>query len=111
MADVQATNKAVKLMALYKQPADPAKFDEVYFGTHIPQTKLLPGLRRLEIARVTGAPRGEPAYYLVASLYFDNATAMSEALASDESRQANRSLRDLGAEMEFVFANVEELQG
>ncbi len=99
----------VKLMALYKQPADTETFERVYFGEHIPQTKRMPGLRRLEINRVTGAPRGEPAYYLSASLYFDDATSMSEALASDASRDAARSLRGVGADVTMVFANVEEV--
>ncbi|HWE64345.1 MAG TPA: EthD family reductase, partial [Chloroflexota bacterium] len=72
----------VKLLALYKQPQDVARFEEVYFGQHIPLTKKMPGLRRLEVNRVTGAPRGEPAYYLATSLYFDDAEAMNASLAS-----------------------------
>src|SRR5579885_215622 len=99
----------VKLMALYKKPVDVAKFEEVYFGTHIPLTKAMPGLRRLEVNRVTGAPRGEPAYYLAASLYFDDEATMQHSLASEESRAAARSLRDAGAEVEMLLADVEEV--
>jgi uncharacterized protein (TIGR02118 family) len=98
----------VKLMALYKQPQDVAKFEDVYFNQHIPLTRKMPGLRRIEINRVTGAPRGEPAYYLVASLYFDDTETMNASMASEESRAAARSLRDAGAEVTMLLAGVEE---
>jgi len=99
----------VKLMALYKQPVDVDVFEKAYFGQHIPETKKMPGLRRLEIAKVTGAPRGEAAYYLAASLYFDDATAMSEALASEAGRRSAETLRGLGADVTMVFADVDEM--
>jgi uncharacterized protein (TIGR02118 family) len=98
----------VKLIALYKQPQDIATFERVYFGEHISLTKKMPGLRRVEINRVTGAPRGEPAYYLVANLYFDDAATMQQSMASEESRAAARSLRDAGAEVAMVLTDVEE---
>lgn len=99
----------VKLMALYRKPQDAAKFEEVYFGQHLPLARTMPGLRRLEINRVTGAPRGEPDYYLAASLYFDDAESMQRSMASEESRAAARSLRDAGAEVTMLLADVEEL--
>jgi uncharacterized protein (TIGR02118 family) len=99
----------VKLMALYKRPEDVAKFEAIYFGQHVPLTKKMPGLRRLEVNRVTGAPRGEPAFYLAASLYFDDTEAMQSSMASEESRAAARSLRDAGAEVTMLLAEVEEL--
>lgn len=99
----------VKLLALYKQPLDVARFEEIYFGRHIPLTRKMPGLRRLEVNRVTGAPRGEPAFYLVAGLFFDDEEAMGASLASEESRAAARVLRDAGAEVTMLLAGVEEL--
>jgi uncharacterized protein (TIGR02118 family) len=99
----------VKLMALYKRPQDVTRFEEIYFGQHIPLTKKMPGLRRLEVNRVTGAPRGEPEYYLAASLYFDDAATMQNSMASDESRAAARSLRDAGSEVTMLLADVEEV--
>lgn len=99
----------VKLMALYKQPQDVATFERIYIGEHIPLAKKMPGLRRVEINRVTGAPRGEPAFYLIASLYFDDAESMQRSLASEESRAAARTLRDAGAEVSMVLAEVEEV--
>ena len=74
----------VKLMALYKQPRDPETFERIYFGEHVPLARKMPGLRRLEIDRITGAPRGEPDYYLVAHLYFDDAETMERSMASED---------------------------
>ena len=97
----------VKLMALYKQPRDPETFERIYFGEHVPLARKMPGLRRLEIDRITGAPGGEPAYYLVAHLYFDDAETMQRSMASEESRAAARVLRDLGAEVSMVLADTD----
>lgn len=99
----------VKLMALYKKPANVETFEEVYFNQHIPLTKQMPGLRRIEVNRVTGAPRGEAEYYLAAGLYFDDAEAMQQSMTSEESRAAARSLRDAGAEVTMLLATVEEM--
>ena len=99
----------VKLMALYKRPADVATFERVYFGEHLPLARKMPGLRRVEINRVTGAPRGETDLFLVASLYFDDADARQQSMASDESRAAARALRDAGAEVSMILAEVEEM--
>ena len=49
----------VKLIALYKKPENVAEFEQKYFETHVPLVSQVPGLRRVEISRVTGAPRGE----------------------------------------------------
>jgi uncharacterized protein (TIGR02118 family) len=43
----------VKLVALYRKPADGEVFEQAYFETHIPLLKKIPGLRRVEI---TGLP-------------------------------------------------------
>ena len=36
-----------KLIALYKQPADQAAFDQAYFNTHLPLIAKVPGLQKL----------------------------------------------------------------
>lgn len=94
-----------KLMALYRRPQDTEAFDRVYFDEHVPLAKKMPGLRRLEIDRINGSPRGDSDYYLVASLYFDDEDAMRRSMASEESRAAARVLRDLGTEVTMVLAN------
>ena len=64
-----------KLIVIYRTPRDPAEFDRYYAQVHTPLVKKIPGLRRLEVTRLTGAPSGASDIYLIAELYFDNAAA------------------------------------
>ncbi len=82
----------VKLVALYRKPADPAAFDKAYFETHVPLANKIPYLRRSVVSRVTGAPRGEPEFYLMAELYFDDKATMDKAMASPENVEAGKNL-------------------
>jgi uncharacterized protein (TIGR02118 family) len=82
----------VKLVALYRKPADSAAFDKAYFETHVPLVRKIPGLRRVEIARITGAPRGEPEFYLMAEMYFEDKPSMDRAMSSPENTEAGKNL-------------------
>jgi hypothetical protein len=44
----------VKLTVLYGHPKDPAHFERYYLETHTPIALRVKGLRRFEIAKVTG---------------------------------------------------------
>jgi len=95
----------VKLIALYKKPADPAAFDKAYFETHIPLVHKIPNLRRVELSRVTGAPRGEPEFYLITELYFDDKAGMDAAMASPENIAAGKNLVSFARGLvTFVYA-------
>ncbi|MBI3537907.1 MAG: EthD family reductase [Chloroflexi bacterium] len=98
----------VKLVALYKKPADPAAFDQAYFETHLPLVKKIPGLKRAIVARVTGAPRGEPEYYLMAELLFENKATMDNALASSENMEAGKNLMSFARGL-VTFMYAEEV--
>ena len=93
----------IKLIALYRNPSDPAEFDKHFFEVHIPLVKKFPGLRRLEVTRVTGAPIGEAKYHLMAEMYFDTADAMDAALASPEGKAVTRDIMSFAAEVITVF--------
>ena len=58
-----------KLIALYRKAEDAEQFDRHYFDVHIPLLKKTPGLRRLEITRITGSPIGGTDYRLMAEMY------------------------------------------
>ncbi len=96
----------VKLVALYRKPADPAAFDQAYFGTHVPLVNKIPNLRRVDVSRVTGAPRGEPEFYLITEMYFDDKAAMDAAMASSENAEAGKNLMSFARGIvTFVFAD------
>jgi len=95
----------VKLVALYRHPSDPAAFDRHYEQTHLPLIRKMPGLRRLEVWRITGAPGGEAPYYLIAEMIFDDAEAMRAAVRSPEGRAAGEDLqRFAGGLVTMVYA-------
>ena len=93
-----------KLIALYKRPADAAKFDAYYHATHIPLAKTVKGLRRYEISRgAVASGGGDSGLHLVAVLSFDSMDAIQQALASPEGAA---TAADLG---NFAQAGVELL--
>ena len=99
-----------KLIALYRKPEDAAGFDRNYFETHLPLLDKVPGLRRVELNRVTGAPRGEPDFYLIAELYFDDKESLDRAIASPENMAAGKNLMGFARGL-VTFVYAEEVQG
>lgn len=87
----------VKLIALYRRPPDPAAFDRHYDQTHLPLIRKMPGLRRVEAWRITGAPGGETSYYLIADMYFDDQETLRAAMRSPEGRAAGEDLQQFAA--------------
>jgi uncharacterized protein (TIGR02118 family) len=81
----------MKLVALYKQPADPAAFDEAYFKTHIPLVKKLPGLQKTVVTRFTRTLLGD-GFYLMAEMYFADEAALKAAMKSPENAAAGENL-------------------
>jgi uncharacterized protein (TIGR02118 family) len=99
----------LKLIALYKTPDNPAEFDKHYNETHTPLVKKMPGLRKLEVARITGAPIGEPKHYLIAEMYFDSMDALNASMASLEGKATARDLMSFAATLVTMFyADVKE---
>ena len=96
-----------KLIALYKQPADAQAFDDKYFNEHIPLAQKMPGLQLIEISKVSGAPMGEPAYYLMAELYFDNIEAVKAGLSSPEGKAAGKNIMSFAGDLvTMMYAEV-----
>src|SRR5512132_3534911 len=82
----------VKLVAMFAKPEDAAAFDKADFDAHLPLNATTPGLRRTEVTRATGAPRGESPWYIVTEMYYDDEAAMRAAFASPEAAEAGRQL-------------------
>ena len=109
LAQEKPTTRAesmAKLIVVYRIPRDPAEFDRYYAQVHIPLAKKIPGLRRLEVTRVTGAPSGASDLYLIAELYFDNAAAREAALASNEAKVTEADLSKFAEGIVSVYFGV-----
>ncbi|MEK7710987.1 MAG: EthD family reductase [Planctomycetota bacterium] len=99
----------VKLVALYKKPADIAAFEKHYKEIHAPLAKKMPGLQKLEVAHMTGSPGGEPKFYMMAELYFDTGDALKTALSSPEGKAAAKDVMGFAGDLiHMMFASVDE---
>ncbi|HTY11856.1 MAG TPA: EthD family reductase [Bacteroidota bacterium] len=97
----------VKLIALYKKPDDVASFDKHYAEIHAPLVKKLPGLRHMELAKITGSAIGETPEYLLCEMYFDTRDALDAALASPAGRAAGKDLMGFAAKyVTLMYADV-----
>ncbi len=100
----------VKLIALYTKPEDTEAFEKHYFETHIPLNAKTPGLKRTEITRVKGSPMGEPRYYMMAEMYFDDMDALNSAMKSPEAAAAGKDLMSFAKGLvHLMVAKVEEV--
>ena len=93
----------VKIIALYRKPADIESFDKHYFEIHAPLVRKMPGLLKLEVTKVTGAPIGEAPYYLMAEMYFDSVDAMNASNASPEGKAVVKDLMSFAASVITLF--------
>jgi uncharacterized protein (TIGR02118 family) len=101
---------AVKLTVLYGTPADPEAFDRHYFDVHVPIVARMPGLERVEVARISGGPAGTPSpYHLIAEMYFADEAALNAALGSEAGRESARDF--MGIAPEGSFMTVGEVVG
>jgi uncharacterized protein (TIGR02118 family) len=89
-----------KLIALYRQPPDPAAFDRHYEEVHAPLARRIPGLTRLVVNRATAPPWGGASpYYLAAELHFPDEASFAAAMASAENRAAAKDLRQFAGDL------------
>jgi uncharacterized protein (TIGR02118 family) len=93
----------IKLVAMFKKRDDMSDFDKHYKDIHTSLVSKYPGLRKLEITHVTGAPIGDSKFYLMAEMYFDSKDAMDKAMASPEGKAVAKDLMSFAADIVTVF--------
>jgi uncharacterized protein (TIGR02118 family) len=98
-----------KVIVLFGKPKDPELFDKEYWNDHVPMVKKMPGVRKYTVNKIVSAPRGEPAYYQVVELEFDNMDSLKKALDSPAGREAGRhSLKIATGGISFMYAESKE---
>jgi uncharacterized protein (TIGR02118 family) len=85
---------AVRLIALYAPPEDPAAFDAHYRDIHAPIVNRYPGLRDLRLTKADGVAGRPPAFHLVAEMTFDTRADLDAALSSEAGVESGRDLRN-----------------
>ncbi|MCL4540473.1 MAG: EthD family reductase [Bacteroidetes bacterium] len=99
----------VKLVALFKKPTDPTSFEEHYENVHLPLINKMPGMKRIEISKVTGAPMTQPQFYRMAEMYFDDQNALNTAIVSPEGMASAKDLMGFARDVvQIFFAEVRE---
>ena len=93
----------IKLVAMYKKRDDMSDFDKHYQDIHTPLVQKYPGLKKLELTHITGAPIGESRFHLMAEMYFESKDTMDRALASPEGKAVAKDLMSFAADIVTVF--------
>ena len=93
----------VKLIALYGKPQNPEAFEKHHREVHTPLVMNMPGLRKLEVSKVTGAPLGETKYYMMAEMYFADQNSLNAAMSSPEGRAAAKDLIGFAGNLVTMF--------
>jgi uncharacterized protein (TIGR02118 family) len=79
----------LKMTVLYGPPTDAAAFEEYYTARHMPLVYKIPGLGRIEKAKVVGTPDGSaPPYHRMFEFWFDNQEHMNRVMGSAEAQAA-----------------------
>ena len=89
----------IKLIALYKKPADIERFEQHYANVHIPLIEKIPGIRKTEWTRITASPTGEAPYYMMFEMYFDDMEAYEVAMRSAENKAAGKDLMSFARDL------------
>ena len=99
----------IKLLIFFRKPTntDAINAFEDRFAAHVQLINALPNIKRTVVNRAIGAPRGEPAYYLIHEVFFADLTAATYALNTPEGRTAGADLMSFAREIAtLMFAEV-----
>jgi len=81
----------MRLIALYRQPADPQAFDQAYFGTHLPLMASVPGLQKTIVSRFTRTMMGD-SFYMMAEMTFPDEATLKQAMRTPQMAAAGENL-------------------
>jgi uncharacterized protein (TIGR02118 family) len=97
----------VKLIALYRKPADIEAFEQHYFEVHMPLVAKIPGLLKSEVTRLKGFPGQDSKYYLMAEMYYENMDMMNAGMASPEGKASGKDLMSFARDyVDLVIGEV-----
>ena len=99
----------VKLIALYKTPADIEQFEKHYFEIHMPLVEKIPGLLKSEAAKLLGLPGQESKFFMMAEMYFEDMDKLNEGMASPEGKATGRDLMSFAKDyVVLMYGDVKE---
>lgn len=97
----------VKMIALFKRPADVAAFMDHYKNVHLPLIRQMPGLLKLELHDLYDARGGEPDPFLMAEMYFADRDTLLASMKSPEGRAGGKDLQTFAGNLvQIMLADV-----
>jgi uncharacterized protein (TIGR02118 family) len=98
----------VKLVLLFKKPADESAFEEGY-ADNLALLERMPNIIRQQANMVLGSPGGVSPYYRILEFYFEDFDKLDAAITSPQGVEAGRDLmKYAGGIVELVFVDVFE---
>ena len=98
----------VKLVILYRQPANEEAF-EIGYVRSLALLEEMPGIVRQQANMVLGSPEGRSPYYRILELYFESYETLDAALRTPQGVAAGRLLMTYAGDLvEVIFADVFE---
>lgn len=96
-----------RLTIQYETPADPAEFDEQYFGQHVPLCAGIPGLEASTFSKPKALGPGS-APHLVAELDFADEAAFKAAMRSPEMGAVAKDAETLPAQRVMFIGELSD---
>jgi uncharacterized protein (TIGR02118 family) len=102
-----------KLMVIFHLSHDILELEKQWSENFVAHAEKMPGLRRVSVSRVRGSLMEQTRIHLVHELFFDDETALRQALASSEGQTAGRALMEFAADnLTLLMAeHLEEARG
>ena len=98
----------IKLVALYKTPADKEQFDKHYFEVHMPLVAKIPGLIKSEVSKLKPLPGSESNYYMLTEMYYQDMDSFNAAMASPEGKASAKDLMNFAKNsVDFYLGKVD----
>ena len=94
------------MIALFKKPEDPERFDQYYFGTHVPLTKKIPGLLEMKVTKF----QGDSPYYLMCEMLYESKEAFKVASKTPEAKESGKDVMSFAGNL-VTFLFGEEVHG
>lgn len=86
------------LFVTYRVPDDASAFDKSYFDGHIPLAQKIPGLIETRVSKVTNKLAGDPEFYVITELVFENLESAQAGLGSAEGKATSVDLASWGGD-------------
>jgi uncharacterized protein (TIGR02118 family) len=100
-------------MLTFKKTDDVDRFEILWSERFVGLAEQMPGIKRVTVSRIVGGPENSSNLHLVHEFYFEDADALSRAIASPEGQAAGKALMSFAADyVEVSFAeHLEEDRG